>query len=237
MGIAGGARLESAPALGAAEDKAREERRAVLVRLVRIAGWLMVTAAVFSVPAALVLSPQPPVIDFVMPLTTTVTGIALLLVPARWMSEWWLYVIIVGGTIQCAAGVAVFGGDYSFYFVIPAIYAAYTLPSRRQFAAALAVMTLALFAPHIYRGGDETLGHSEQAESSGEEHPSLVTLPVMLICAIAVRELRETLQTRQRVYRDFAGEALALAERIQAREQSLPGGSLDAARQARAEEA
>jgi hypothetical protein len=118
----------------------------VLVRLVRIAGWLMVTAAVFSVPAALVLSPQPPVTDFLMPLTTTVTGIALLLVPARWMSDWWLYVIIGGGTLQCEAGVAVFGGDYSFYFVIPAIYAAYTLPSRRQFAAALVVMTLA-FSP------------------------------------------------------------------------------------------
>jgi hypothetical protein len=105
-----------------------------------------VTAAVFSVPAALVLSPQPPVTDFLMPLTTTVTGIALLLVPARWMSDWWLYVIIGGGTLQCEAGVAVFGGDYSFYFVIPAIYAAYTLPSRRQFAAALVVMTLA-FSP------------------------------------------------------------------------------------------
>jgi hypothetical protein len=237
MGMAGGTPWGSAPMQRMAGDEALEERRGVLVRLVRIAGWLMVTAAVFSVPAALVLTPQPPVTNFLLPLTTTVTGIGLLLVPERWISDWWLYVLIVGGTIQCAAGVAVFGGDYSFYFVIPAIYAAYTLPSRRQFAAALAVMTLALFAPHVYRGGDETLGHTEHSEGNGEEHPSLVTLPVMLICAVAVRELRETLQTRQRVYRDFAGEALALAERIQTREQTVRGGELDPATRTRAEEA
>jgi hypothetical protein len=190
------------------------------------------------VPAALVLDPQPPATDFLLPLTTTVSGIALLVVPVRWMADWWIYAIVGAGTLECAAGVAVFGGDYSFYFVIPAIYAAYALPSRRQFAAALAVFTLALFAPHVYRGGDETNGHNEHAEGSGEEHPSLVTLPVMLIGAVAVRALRDTLQSRQRVYRDFAGEALELAARIQAGEQTLRSAAqLDPAAQASGEEA
>jgi hypothetical protein len=236
MGFAGGARSDATRALRTAEEEARQERRAELVRLVRIAGWLMLTAALCSVPAALVLDPQPPVTDFVLPLATSLGGIALLLVPARWMADWWIYAIIGAGTAACAAGVAVFGGDYSFYFVIPAIYAAYALPTRRQFAAALVVLTLALFAPHLYRGGDETMGHSEHAEGEGEEHPSLVTLPVMLIGAIAVRELRDTLQTRQRVYRNFAGEALELAARIQAGEQTLRRGELDPATQAGGEE-
>ena len=196
----------------------------------------MMTAAVFSVPAALVLDPQPPLTDFLLPLCTSLAGTALLLAPAGWMADWWIYAIIGVGTAACAAGVAVFGGDYSFYFVIPAIYAAYALPTRRQFAAALVVFTLALFAPHIYRGGDETMGHTEHSEGSGEEHPSLVTLPVMLIGAIAVRELRDTLQARQRVYRDFAGEALELAARIQAGEQTRRRVDLDPATQTSGEE-
>jgi hypothetical protein len=234
MGMAGGARWDAAQAMRTAEDDARNQRRAELVRLVRIAGWLMLTAAVFSVPAALVLDPQPPLTDFLLPLTTSACGIGLLVVPSRWMADWWIYAIIGLGTAACAAGVAVFGGDYSFYFVIPAIYAAYVLPSRRQFVAALAVFTLALFAPYVYRGGDETNGHTEHAEGGGEEHPSLVTLPVMLIGAVAVRELRDTLQARQRVYRDFAGEALELATRIQAGEHPMRRG--DPATQAGGEE-
>jgi hypothetical protein len=237
MGMAGGAPWDAATALRTAEDEARQERRAELVRLVRIGGWLMLAGAVFSVPAALALDPRPPATDFLLPLITTLTGLALLVAPARRMSNWWIYAGIGVGTIECAAGVAVFGGDYSFYFVIPAIYAAYALPTRRQFAAALTVFTLALFAPHIYRGGDETMGHSEHADGAGYEHPSLVTLPVMLIGAIAVRELRDTLRSRQRVYRDFAGEALELAARIQAREQSLLRGEFDPATRTSAEEA
>jgi hypothetical protein len=58
----------------------------------------------------------------------------------------------------------------------------------------------------------------------------------MLIGAIAVRELRDTLRSRQRVYRDFAGEALELAARIQAREQSLLRGEFDPATRTGAEE-
>jgi hypothetical protein len=235
--MAGGSPWDAANALRNAEEEARQERRTELIRLVRIGGWLMLTGAVFSVPAALVLDPRPPVTDFILPLITTLTGLVLLVAPARWISEWWIYAGIGVGTVECAVGVAVFGGDYSFYFVIPAIYAAYALPTRRQFAAALVVFTLALFAPHIYRAGDETMGHSEHADGKGEEHPSLVTLPVMLIGAIAVRELRDTLQSRQRVYRNFAGEALELAARIQAREQSLRRAELDPARRTSAEEA
>jgi hypothetical protein len=41
MGMAGGTPWGSAPAQRAAgDDEARDERRGVLVRLVRIAGWL-----------------------------------------------------------------------------------------------------------------------------------------------------------------------------------------------------
>jgi hypothetical protein len=236
MGIAGGARFETERALRSAEEEARREHRAEVVRLVRIAGWLMLAAAVFSVPAALALDPRPPVTDFILPLVTALGGIGLLLVPPGWLADRWIYVIIGVGTVACAAGVAVFGGDYSFYFVIPAIYAAYALPTRRQFAAALVVFTLALFAPYVYRGGDETNGHSEHSGGDGEEHPSLVTLPVMLIGAIAVRELRDTLQARQRVYRNFAGEALELAARIQAGEQTLRRAEFDPATQTGGEE-
>jgi hypothetical protein len=228
MGMAaGGPQWDAAGALRTAEDEARQGRRAEVVRLVRIGGWVMLTAAVFSVPAALVLDPRPPAADFTLPVINAVVGIALLMVPARWMAEWWVHAIIATITAACIVRVALFGGDYAFYFVIPAIYAAYALPSRRQFAAALVVLALGLFA---------TMGHSEHSEGSGEEHPSLVTLPVMLIGAIAVRELRDTLHARQRVYRDFAGEALELAARIQAPEQSSERVELSPVTQASGEE-
>lgn len=175
------------------------------VRLVRIAGWLMITAALSSIPGTLALEPMPALSDYMVISITVLTGIVYLLAPARWLTPLWIHVSIVGGAFAIAATVAIFGPDYGFFFALLAIYAAYAVGSRATFAAYLVLLILALFAPIAYEG--------EVGEDEGER-PDLVALPVMLISAVAVRELRETLERRQRRYRAFADEAIALATRI-----------------------
>lgn len=209
------------------------------VRLVRMAGALMVTGAVFSFPASLSQTPQPPTAAFLLPVATTMAGIATFLLPARLVDQRWIPAIVVIGIAQVMATVQVFGRDYGFYYVLVAIYGGYALVSRRAFAATLAAATVALFFPAVTGIGDDAGGAASQAGApegagthegaertqatetathageGGEGHlPYLVTFPVMLISGFAVRDLRETLVRRQNEYRAFASEAIELAMRI-----------------------
>lgn len=196
--------------MGSARRRRITERGSPLfeqtVRLVRIAGWLMIAAAVFGVPASLALKPAPPLSDYGLAALTLAAGLLYLLAPQRWLSSAWIHVAIVGGALAVALAVALFSPDYGFFMVLPAIYAAYAVPRRDAFSLYLAVLALAIFLPLVYRG--------DLDEAEGGERPDLVTLPVMLISAVAVRELRETLERRQLEYRAFAREAIGLAQRI-----------------------
>jgi hypothetical protein len=187
----------------------------VTVRLVRIAGWLTLTGSVFSIPASLALTPQPPATNFLLTAAVAMIGTGFLLAPERWLSPGWIHAAIACGTVAAVLRVVVFSDDYTFYFVLVAVYAAYALPTRRDLAIYLAAMTPAL-GVSVVLSSDGNL-HEEGL------HPALVTLPVMLISAVAVRELRERLEQRERRYRRFAYEAVALAIRIRGSRQRRAG--------------
>ena len=114
---------------------------------------------------------------------------------------------MVVGTLEVAAEVAVFSDDFAFFYVLGAMYAAYVIRDRTVLLAYMLFFTLALLAPLVYE--DDSM--NEQA------HHILVTFPVMVIAAVTVRYLRDTLEQRERDYRGFAFEAVSLAERIRAR--------------------
>jgi hypothetical protein len=197
---------------------ARAEPHQVTVRLVRMAGWLSLAGGILSIPASLSLQPHPPATDFL--LTGAIAGLGLfgLLAPERWLSPAWIYIAIVGGIIEVTASVLVFSDDYTFYFVLVSIYAAYALPTRRALAICLAGMTIALGFSVLVEVGD-----SNDSEHEEGIHPALVTLPVMLISAAAIRERRERLEQRERRYRRFAYEAVELAIRIRGSRQRRAG--------------
>jgi hypothetical protein len=87
----------------------------------------------------------------------------------------------------------VLSDDFAFYYVLVAMYAAYVV-----------FLALALLAPLAYADGDAKV----------QAHHILVTFPVMVIAAVIVRYLRDTLERREAEVRTFAHEAVELAERI-----------------------
>ena len=173
-------------------------------RLGRFAGILMIVGAIVSVPAGLALEPAPKVYEHLIGLGSALFGLLALLAPWERLSSNWLHLAIIAGTLETAAGVAVFSDDYAFFYVLVAMYAAYVIRDRTTLLAYMAFFTLALVAPLVYTQGDL----SEQA------HHILVTLPVFVIAAAIVLYLRDTLEQREREYRGFAFEAVTLAERI-----------------------
>jgi hypothetical protein len=173
-------------------------------RLGRFAGILMIVGALVSVPAGLVLDPAPKAYEYLVALGSAVLGVVALRAPWEQLSSNWLHAAIVIGTIEVAAGVAVFSDDYAFLYVLVAMYAAYVIRDRATLLAYMAFFTLALVAPLLYTEGDL----KEQTQHI------LVTLPVFMIAAAIVLYLRDTLEEREREYRGFAFEAVTLAERI-----------------------
>jgi hypothetical protein len=187
-----------------------------LRRLGGLAGVLMIVGGLASIPAELVLEPPPQVHEHLLGLGTALLGVVALSAPWERMSPNWLHLAMIVGTLEIASGVAVFSDDFAFFYVLGAMFAAYVIRDRSVLIAYMLFFTLTLVAPLVY--SNESL--KEQA------HHILVTFPVMVISAVTVRYLRDTLEQRERDYRGFASEAVSLAERIRGRP-AVPEGEAD----------
>jgi hypothetical protein len=177
-----------------------EDRR----RLGRMGGALFLAGSAFSFPAGLALDPLPAATSHLLGTGGIVTGVALLLAPWERMPSRWLHTLIVLGIAETAAAVLIFSDDFAFYYVVVAIYAAYMVRDRRVLAAYMSLLLLALLAPIAYDEGNARV----------QAHHVLVTIPVLSIAAAIVLYLRDSLEERERRYRRFAYEAVALAIRI-----------------------
>jgi hypothetical protein len=173
------------------------------VRLVRIAGILLLTGSVFSIPGGVVIEPTPPLTDYWVSLAGVTIAAALLLAPSAWITRIWVYFSLLVGVVLIAIAVDVFSDDYAFFYVITAIYGAFALRHKAEVVAYVALLTIALLAPLVY---DDRI--KEQL------HNIFVVLPVLLISALFVVYLRESLERNVRKYAELAGEADALASRI-----------------------
>jgi hypothetical protein len=195
-------RLASAPIVhgttpfGPLDDAERQ-------RLGRLAGVLLMVGAIATIPAALVLEPAPPWTDHLIGLGSLLTGVAAYFAPWGRLSSQWLHVPMIVAPVEIAIGIEVVSYDYAFYFVLVAMYAAYVVRDRTVLLAYMLFFTLALLAPLAYAD-----------DLDMQAHHILVTFPVMLIAAAIVRYLRDSLEQRERQFRDFAAEAVRLAERI-----------------------
>jgi hypothetical protein len=175
-----------------------------VVRLVRIAGVLLVTGSLFSIPSGMVIEPPPPLSHYWISLTGLLIAGGLLAAPSAWITRAWIYASLLIGVALTALAVGVFSDDYALFYVITAIYGALVLRRKGEVTAYVALITLALLAPLAY---DDRI--KEQL------HHIFVVLPVLLISALFVVYLRETVERNARNYAQFAGEADALASRIQ----------------------
>ena len=173
------------------------------VRLVRIAGVLLLTGSLFSIPSGIVIEPTPPVTDFWISLTGALISTALLIAPPSWITRAWVYASLLVSVVLIALAVDFLSDDYAFFYVVTAIYGAFALRRKAEVMAYVALLTLALLSP---------LAYDDQIKE--QLHHIFVVLPVLLISALFVVYLRESLERNARSYAELAGEADALASRI-----------------------
>jgi hypothetical protein len=183
------------------------------VRLVRIAGLLLLAGSVFSVPSALALDPQPPVAEFLVSATGFGVSFVLLFAPGDRINGSWIPFCLAIGIVLTALAVGLMSDDYAFFYVVIAIYAAFALRTRLELVVFSVVIGAALFAPLVYSD-----------EVRVQVHHILVTVPVLVISLIFVRYLRETLEARERTYLGFAKEAVDIAQRIRDRSRASMEG-------------
>ena len=173
------------------------------MRLVRIAGVLLLTGSLFSIPGGIVIEPSPPVSSYLITLAGALIAGAFLLAPGAWITRAWVYFSLLVGVVLIALAVDVFSDDYAFFYVVTAIYGAFALRRKAEVIAYVTLLTVALLAPLAYDGAlKEHLHHI------------FVVLPVLVISALFVLYLRESLERNVRQYAELAGEADALASRI-----------------------
>jgi hypothetical protein len=173
------------------------------VRLVRVAGVLLLTGSLFSIPSGAVLEPPPPLTDYSISAAGMLIAAGLLVSPARWITRAWVYASLLVGVVLIALAVGLFSDDYAFFYVVTGIYGAFALRRKTEVVANVALITVALLAPLVYSD-----------EISEQLHHIFVVLPVLLISSLFVVYLRESLEQNVRRYAQLAGEADELASRI-----------------------
>jgi hypothetical protein len=189
---------------GAGDGKgSRADEGETVVRLVRVAGVLLLTGSLFSIPSGAVLEPAPPLTDYAVSAAGMVIAAALLLSPAHWITRAWIYASLLVGVVLIALAVRLFSDDYAFFYVVTAIYSAFALRRKVEVLAYVALIAVALLAPLVY---------SDQVKE--QLHHIFIVLPVLVISSLFVVYLRESLEENARNYAQLAGEADALASRI-----------------------
>ncbi len=180
-------------------DSAQDRRR-----YGRLAGYLFAFGSLSTLPASLLLEPRPPGEVYLMTIVAVLSGLACLRIPWERVPPRWMAWIPAIGTLEIAIVCGLVDPAYSLLYFVVIVYAALALPTRVELALQLAIAGLALVAPVIYD------------PDSGREHVriALLELPVLVIVAGAVRYLKELLEVREAADREFASEAIELAQRI-----------------------
>jgi len=170
----------------------------------RLGGLLFLVGAAVTVPATLLLHPEPPPQSYLVTLGVVLLGGGFYFAPWSRMGHAWLHVLTVSGTVAVTASLIVFSLNYrAIYFVVLA-YAAYVFESRREVAAhtllASAGLVLALFV---------SAGSTSAAVSN-----ALVFVPALILVTAFIAYLNEQLAASRDAYREFAAETMELALRI-----------------------
>jgi hypothetical protein len=166
----------------------------------------MIIGSLAAVPASLALEPSPPAVEYLTSVAGVAIGLVILAVPWDRLPDRALYAVSIVAAAYVTVGAVAFSDDFGFYMVLVGIYTAYAVAPRREFVALMALFTAFTLAQLLFVADDESF--------SAQAHLVLVALPVLYIAAGVVRYLREALADRERHYRRFAFEAVALAERI-----------------------
>lgn len=176
----------------------------------RLAGLLLVAGALLSIPGKLLGEAASE--TYLLTGLVALTGLVCLAIPWDRLSPQWLHAVGAVATLEVGAAVAFVDQTYSFYFVIIAVLVAPASPRRLVLAAHLALIAAVVLVPIAWE--------AESARSIVSR--ALLLVPSVTLAAAIVVYLRERLEAKQRVYRDFAEEVLELTGKIRGTPVAMP---------------
>jgi hypothetical protein len=169
----------------------------------RAAGALLAAVWASAVASSLFLDDVPDPIAYLLPALGICSGLVCLAIPWGRISPLGLQVVIVAATAEIATWVALAGPSYGVYYVLVAAYAGYVSRRRGEVAFQAALILAALLVPFAY-----------ESDSSAVAGNVLLIMPAAAILSAMAAWVHGHVTTRQRLYRQFAVEALRLAVRI-----------------------
>ena len=182
--------------------EARRERRHHH-RNGRAAGVLLVAVWASAVVSSLFGDNLPDPGAYLLPALGICTGLLCLAIPWGRISLAGLQVAILAATAEVAAWVALAGPSYGVYYVVVAAYAGYVSRRRAEVAGQAALILVALLVPLFY-----------ESDPGAVVGNALLIMPAAATLTAMAAWVRGHVATRQRLYRQFAVEALRLAVQI-----------------------
>lgn len=169
-----------------------------------MAAALFIVGALVSIPSSLLGTSQHPPTVYLLTLLGLASGLVCLALPWERIPRRWFHLVGAVATLEVAVAVAAADRSFQWYYVFVALFAAYVFPTRAEAAGQVGLVCVAFLAPAIYDPDTsrETIGSA------------LVAIPSLVLTALVVVHMHERLEAKQRLYRQFAEDALALAIRI-----------------------
>ena len=177
---------------GRPEDPHRRQQLAIG----RLAGWLFLVGSVVALPGDLIMGTPGVGMTIVLTLMGIVTGIGCLIVPWHRLSEGWLSVAGVVGTLEITLSVLAlgrYGAVLQPIYLLIATAAAYAFRSRRIIAGHLTLIALAMTIP-VWR-----------SDSTGARVSlTLISIFVLITMCLVIAYLRELLEGSAAELRELA---------------------------------
>jgi hypothetical protein len=166
-------------------------------------GALLVAVWASAVLSALLLDDVPGPGAYLLPAAGICTGLVCLAIPWERTSPGWLHLAVAVATAEVAAWVALAELSYGVYYVLLAAYAGYVSRRRAEVVGQAALIGVALLVPLTY-------GPRPGAVAGN----ALLFMSAVVVISAMAAWVRGQVTARQRLYRQFAVEALRLALRI-----------------------
>jgi len=169
----------------------------------RLGALLFAAGAIGTLPAAFLLEPVPGAEVLLVTALGLTSGLICWFLPWARMPNWSIDLLATAGTLEVLLVAHLVDETYRVLYFAVVVFAALALPTRRRVAIQFGLVVLALAEPITH-------------ETGGREHARILLLftPALVIVAVAVRYLRETLEQRERASQAFAREAIQLAIRL-----------------------
>ncbi len=182
----------------------RERRDTARLQHGRVAGVLFLVGGLAYLPAVVEVDGANELGVLAVTAVAVCSGLIMLALPWGRMTPASLHLVVVVADLEISAAIWAADPATGAFFILLAVFSAYAFEARQHVAVHVALFGMLLLFPVVY----------DPDQSADIVRLALLYWPIAALAAAMVTYLRERAEAQERLMRQFAAEAIDVADRL-----------------------